>query len=99
MDRDGRVHCALSVQNGTVLVYTTHLRDTKMTLTLRSGERMKKTLTCPCIAADLPAMHSIIMAIVMREGKPCGLKMMSGMRPLDVQGMSSQGHFWLQIPF
>ena len=48
---------------------------------------------------DLPAMHSIIMAMVMREGKPCGLKTMSGWRPDSVQGRSSTGHFQLQMPF
>lgn len=37
--------------------------------------------TNPCKEADFPAMISIIMAIVIREGKPWGLKIISGTKP------------------
>ena len=32
----------------------------------------------------------------MRDGKPCGLKMMSGIMPDSVNGMSSAGHNLLE---
>lgn len=66
-----------------------------------SSENLKgvASWTNPCRAALFPAKHSIIIAMVILLGKPWGLKMMSGMTPLSVQGRSSHTHFWLQIPF
>merc|ERR1719419_987969 len=51
------------------------------------------------MAPDFPAMHSTIMAMVIREGKPCGLKTMSGTRPDSLHGRSSEIHFLEQMPF
>ena len=39
--------------------------------------------------AALAAISSIILPTVMREGKPCGFMMMSGVMPWSVNGMSS----------
>ena len=40
-----------------------------------------------------------LLPIVIRDGKPCGLKMISGVIPDSVNGMFSTGHLWLHIPF
>ena len=37
-----------------------------------------------------------LLPIVIREGNPWGLKIISGVIPDSVNGMFSIGHFWLQ---
>ena len=41
--------------------------------------------------AALAAISSIILPTVMRDGKPCGFMMISGVMPWSVNGMSSCG--------
>ena len=40
--------------------------------------------------------RSDLLPIVIREGNPWGLKIISGVIPDSVNGMFSIGHFWLQ---
>ena len=49
-------------------------------------------------APDFPAIHSTIIAMVIREGKPCGLNTISGTMPDSVHGKSSQGQRREHIP-
>jgi hypothetical protein len=44
-------------------------------------------------------MDSINMAMVIREGKACGLMMTSGDMPDSLKGMFSCGHSWDMTPF
>mmetsp|Transcript_24694 Transcript_24694/g.57512 ORF Transcript_24694/g.57512 Transcript_24694/m.57512 type:complete len:240 (-) Transcript_24694:2324-3043(-) len=65
------------------------------------SENWKGVASCrmPCSAPALPAIDSRSMPIVMREGKPCGLKRMSGERPDSQKGMSSAAHSRDRTPF
>ena len=53
----------------------------------------------PSMAETFPAMLSMSMPMVMREGKALGLMMMSGVMPDSEKGMSIWGQSTLRTPF
>lgn len=54
---------------------------------------------CPWSAPDLPAMDSMSIPMVIREGNALGLMMQSGVMPEAVKGMSICGHSTESTPF
>lgn len=48
-----------------------------------------RTWYMPCSEPLLPAMLSMSMPMVMRDGKACGLMITSGLMPDSLKGMSS----------
>jgi hypothetical protein len=60
----------------------------------------EELVDCPTSSEfALPAIVSISIPMVIREGKPCGLKRMSGVIPEAVNGISSWGHSIAITPF
>ena len=53
----------------------------------------------PARTPAFPETSSIILPTVMREGKPCGFMMMSGVMPWSVKGMSVCGAMRPTTPF